>query len=98
MEFEHRVRDALNGVLAEADSQVVVDSARPLTIAEGKVVLVSYHLEGKLQSCAQFTFPFVEAVPLDESVAAFLDYGGRNWQTAHFAPGTIRQSQAAGAD
>lgn len=98
MEFEVRVRNALNGVLADVDSQVVVDSARPLTIDEGKVVLVSYHLEGKLRSPAQFTFPFVEAIPLDESVAAFLDYGGRSWQTARFAPETIPQSQAAGAD
>ncbi len=98
MEFELRVRHALKGVLAEKDSQVVVDSARPLTIAEGQVVLVNYHLEGKLRSAAQFTFPFLEAVPLDESVAAFLDYGERSWQTARFAPGTIPHSQAAGAD
>ena len=98
MEFELRVRNALDGVLADSNSQVVVDSARPLTRAEGKVVLVSYHLEGKLRSPAQFTFPFLEAVPVDESIAAFLDYGGRSWQTARFAPGTIPQSQAAGAD
>jgi hypothetical protein len=98
MEFELRVRNALNGVLADRDSQVVLDSVRPLTRAEGKLVLVSYHLEGKLRSPAQFTFPFLEAVPLDESVAAFLDYGERSWQAARFAPGTVPQSHAAGAD
>lgn len=98
MEFELRIRSALKGVLAGRDSQVVLDSVRPLTRAEGNLVLVSYHLEGRLGSPAQFTFPFLEAVPLDESVAAFLDYGERSWQTARFAPGTSSQSQAAGAD
>lgn len=95
--FEHQVRDSLTGLLADQDSQVVVDSTRVLNGEAGQVVMVSYHIEGAMRSPAQFTFPFAEEVPLAESVAAFLDYGHRSWASAYIAPGTIPMGRSAGA-
>ena len=102
MQFETRVRKALRSLLSGQDSRVVVDSTRILRGEDECVVMVSYHLEGRLDSQAQFSFPFVESVPMEESVEAFLDYGARNWQTAQYAPGEVVPGQAtshsAGAD
>lgn len=99
MEFELQVRDTLSGVLADEASQVIVDSTRVLSGDEGeRVVMVSYHVEGRLRSPAQFTFPFAEAVPLAESIEAFLDYGRRSWSAAHFAPGAMARAQRAAGD
>ena len=97
MKFEPKVRSALSRLLETEDSKVIVDSTRVLTGEDDSVVIVNYHLEGKLNIPVQFTFPFVESVPLDESIAAFLDYGARNWEIADFAPGQFN-SRSAGAD
>ena len=97
MNFELAVHSALRNVLANSDMQVAVDSTRVFTGEDGNVVVVSYHLEGRLGSPGQFTFPFVESVPLEESLAAFLDHGGRSWQMAQFAPGEIPSSFGASA-
>lgn len=97
MKFEHKVRKALSGLPLDQNSRVVVDSTRVLSGQDETVIMVSYHLEGTFPDAAQFTFPFVESVPLDEALDAFLDYGARNWQTAQFAPGE-GTSRSAGAD
>jgi hypothetical protein len=98
MEFKLQILSTLSNILADQASQVVVDSTRVLTGEGGRVVMVSYHLEGQLRSQAQFTFPFVESVPLAESVEAFLDYGRRSWSTAQFAPSAAARSQGAAGD
>ncbi len=102
MNFEPQVRKALNGLRAEQDGRVVIDSTRVLQGHYDCVVMVSYHLEGELASPAQFTFPFIESVPMEENLDAFLDYGSRNWRVAQFAPGELVAGQAtsysAGAD
>jgi hypothetical protein len=98
MEFELQVRETLLDILADQASRVVVDSTRSLTGEDGLVVMVSYHVEGRLQSPAQFTFPFVESVPLAESVEAFLDFGQRSWRTAHLAPGSVPRAAGASGD
>lgn len=90
MDYENLVRRALKNAHTANDLQVIVDSTRILKGEESNVVVVNYHLEGHLGSPGQFTFPFVEAIPLEESVEAFLDYGNRSWQTAKFAPGEPR--------
>ncbi len=100
MTFERQVRKELKTLLAHRDSQIIIDSTRVVASDEDSAVTVSYHLEGQLASPVQFTFLFLESVPLEESLDAFPDYGSRNWQTAHFAPGEVppRNQFAAGAD
>lgn len=102
MNFEPQVRKALNGLLADQNARVVIDSTRVLQGEDDCVVMVSYHLEGELASPAQFTFPFIESVPMEENLDAFLDYGSRNWRIAQFAPGELVAGQgtsySAGAD
>lgn len=86
MEFERIVRNALEHLLDDQGSRIVIDSTRVIKSQDGDVVMVSYHLEGLLESPAQFTFPFHERSPLKETLDAFLDYGKRSWNSAQFAP------------
>ncbi len=82
MKLETKVREALEKLLNNADTNVVVDSLIPA----GEVMLATFHLEGAWASPVEFTFPFAEFIPLDESLASLRDLISRNWATAHMPP------------
>ncbi len=86
MEFELQVRNALHGLQESCGLSLVVDSTRKFHDEDDTVVMVSYHLEGPSAVNAQFSYPFVQSVPLEESIAALLDFGERSWSSAQFAP------------
>lgn len=101
VEWELIVRGELDHLLDDADSAIVVDSIRTLSAEEDRVLMVNYHLEGKWESPAAFSFPFLESVPLEESAAALRDFIERNWATAHLPPVQSfgrGQAMSSGAD
>ena len=86
MEFELQVRNALQKLQETHGLSLAVDSTRQFQDEDDTVVMVSYHFDGPSAVNARFSFPFVQSVPLEESLAALLDFGQRSWGSAQFAP------------
>jgi hypothetical protein len=84
--FEKKVRESLPGLFKDQETRVVVDNVDVIDDRDGGVLSVSFHLEGAWGSKARFTFPFAEAVPLDQSLAALHDLVARNWRSADKPP------------
>jgi len=80
------IHQRLLTLLESHRSQVHVDSIQPIGTGEQQVLLVRYRVAGELGSPSQFTFPFPQSVPLEDSLSIFMDYGLRNWSTAHLPP------------
>jgi hypothetical protein len=95
--LENDIRHSLSTVLIQHRSQVQIDSIRSVGAGAEQVWLVDYHLEGKFATPVQFTFPFAQAVPLEDSLANFMDYGLKNWHRAHLPPGSAADAMGAGA-
>ncbi len=85
--FEERVRAGLATLLVDEKATVVVDHVEAMgNDAGSRALSVSFHLEGAWSSPARFTFPFAEAIPLEESLADLRDLISRSWRTAHLPP------------
>ncbi len=96
--IQHEITRALANILQDVDSQVVLDNIEQVKEAH----LVSFHVEGALASPVSFTFPFPDAVPLDQSLAALRELVTRNWQSSQLPPRVAQQAtlyrNSAGAD
>lgn len=82
-DFEAKVREGMAALLRGQNSSVVIDR---IDAVGDQALSVSFHLEGEWGGPARFTFPFAEAIPLEESLADLHDLISRSWPTAHLAP------------
>lgn len=87
MNFETKLRQDLAGALRDQGTEVVVDEIEAYEEGGDRILSVDFHLEGRWGSPARFTFPFVESIPIEQTLPVLRDLVARNWQTAHVPPG-----------
>ena len=86
MNFESKIAKGVAGLLDDQHSQIVVDSIEPISAGDARAFSVYFHLEGAWGSPAGFLYPFVEDVPLEETLAALREHLSRSWRMAHMPP------------
>ena len=78
-DFETRVRKSIHDQLAgQALAIDYVDDVPAVEGSHGRVLLIDFHLEGSAGNGEQFTFPFDESIPLEQSLSILSDMIARS--------------------
>ena len=97
MNFENSIRSALNGLTLGEGNQIQIERIEKVANADGSSVwYVNFTVLGTWASPGRFTFPFDEAVPLEESVEALADLVSNSWLRLQ-SPPPVRENTSAGA-
>lgn len=86
MTHREKAIDELTRLLVNEGTEIVVDDLTPSGEEGSGVVLASFHLRGHWESPVQYTFPFYDAIPIEESLDAVRDLISLNWQRAYLPP------------
>ena len=97
IDYESQVTSALEDLLVGEDSRLIVDSTEVIRSSVEELVLVEFHLEGRVASPAGFNFVFPQSVPLEDSLTVLRDFINRNWEKAHLSPIVAAANRTMGA-